>query len=246
MQIEYGIIGYPLVQSFSKIFFEKKFADEGIDAAYHLFRLNKIDELNEVLKIHENLRGFNVTIPYKKEVIPFLHDATDAVKQMGACNCVKLSNGKLFGYNTDVVGFEGSLKPLLSKHHTRALVLGTGGAAAAVAYVLEQLNIPFLFVSRSAANKKNIINYDDISGEIMQAHSLIINATPAGMFPDVEAFPPIPYQYLTKEHLLYDLIYKPDKTVFLQKGEDMGCTIKNGYEMLILQAEANWKIWNEV
>jgi len=241
---DYGIIGYPLVQSFSKVFFEKKFMDEGVAAAYHLFRLQNINELTDVLEARPNLKGFNVTIPYKKQVLPFLHRATDAVTQMGACNCIKVVNGKLHGFNTDVTGFQQSLQPLLQPHHSKALVLGTGGASAAVVFALQTLHIPFLLVSRSAKNIKNIICYDDISEEMITEYSLIINATPAGMYPDVEACPDIPYRYLTAKHLLYDLIYKPDKTLFLQKGEERGCQVKNGYEMLILQAEANWKIWN--
>lgn len=244
IQTEYGIIGFTLVQSFSKIFFEQKFIDENIDASYHLFRLNNIDELNEVLESHPNLKGFNVTIPYKKQVLQYLDEMSDAVKQMGACNCIHVKDGKLIGYNTDVIGFEGSLKPLLQAQHNKALVLGTGGAAVAVGYVLDKLNIPFKYVSRSS-KAENTIGYNDIDDKLINEYKLIINATPAGMFPDVNSCPDIPYDKLTKEHLVYDLIYKPEKTLFLQKAEQQGAEIKNGFEMLILQANANWKIWNE-
>lgn len=239
----FGLIGYPLTHSFSQKFFTEKFAQEKItDAVYENFSLKDMDELHQVLQQHADLCGLNVTIPYKKQVLPFLTGASDAVQKMGACNCIKISGGKLFGYNTDVFGFEKSLLRFLQPHHRKALILGTGGASAAVEFVLQKLGIDYLFVSRTAS--ENAISYAMLDGQVMATHQLIINTTPLGMYPKVEDCPAIPYQYLTAQHHLYDLVYNPAETTFLMHGKLQGATIQNGQEMLVLQAEESWRIWN--
>jgi shikimate dehydrogenase len=242
----FGLIGYPLGHSFSKKYFEDKFAKEQLkDCAFELFPFQQIEQYESLKAVHENLVGLAVTIPYKEAVIPYLSNITAEAKAIGAVNCVKFFGNKTMGYNTDVVGFEKSLLPLLEPHHTKALVLGTGGASKAVQYVLKKLGIDFLLVSRNKTHTSNTITYAEISAEILNEHTLIINTTPLGMTPNEDAMPDIPYEALTANHLLYDLIYKPEKTKFLQEGEKKGCVIKNGFEMLIIQAEENWKIWNE-
>lgn len=239
----YGLIGKPLKHSFSAAYFNQKFAAENIDSVYQNFELDSIAQLPQLLQQHSNLRGLNVTIPYKKDVLPYLHAANETVQQIGACNCIKVVDGKLYGYNTDTVGFRQSLEPHLKRHHNKALVLGTGGSSGAVQYALKQLNIPFQLVSRQ--KEKETFLYEDLNDEIVKEHTLIINTTPLGMFPNVEAAPAIPYSALTPNHLLYDLIYNPEKTLFLQRGEAQGAAIVNGHQMLLLQAEAGWKIWND-
>jgi shikimate dehydrogenase len=239
---QFGLIGYPLGHSFSKKYFEEKFANENLhDCVFDLFPIKEVAGYKNLIEGYQNLVGLAVTIPYKETVIPFLNSITDAAKEIGAVNCITCKNGKTIGYNTDVIGFEKSLQPLLKEHHAKALILGTGGASKAVQYVLKKMDIHFLLVSRNKT--ENTIAYEDISTEIMQEHLLIINTTPLGMEPNEDTFPNIPYEDLTAQHLLYDLIYKPEKTLFLQKGEEQGCVIKNGFEMLVLQAEENWKIW---
>ncbi len=241
----FGLIGYPLTSSFSKKYFAEKFAVEGIEnCLYESYPLSHISELTRLLENPE-LEGLNVTIPYKKEVIPFLHYSTDAVKKMGACNCIKMDGGKLTGHNTDVTGFEQSFIPLRKTHHTKALILGTGGAAAAVEFVMNGLGIDHLFVSRKNIGERTIA-YEQINKQVMDDFSIIINTTPLGMMPDVNAAPPIPYQLITEKHYLYDLVYNPAETLFLKKGKERGATVKNGEDMLIIQAEESWKIWNEL
>lgn len=241
---QYGLIGYPLGHSLSKKYFEEKFAKEHLqDCSFELFPIEKIEVFKEIIDSNQNLKGLAVTIPYKEVVLTLLTEISDAAKEIGAVNCIKIIDKKTIGYNTDVIGFEKSLLPLLKPHHTKALVLGTGGASKAVQFVLKKLNICFLLVSRIKANAS--VSYESISSEIIQTHTLIINTTPLGMTPNEEDFADIPYYLLTPKHLLYDLIYKPEKTLFLQKGEEQGSVIKNGFEMLILQAEENWKFWNQ-
>jgi shikimate dehydrogenase len=241
---QFGLIGYPLGHSFSKKYFEEKFLKENLHGCvFDLFPIKEIGEFKNLVIHQNNLKGLAVTIPYKETVIPFLDKLSDAAKEIGAVNCIQFKNGKAIGFNTDVIGFENSLLPLLQRQHTKALILGTGGASKAVQYVLQNLNIDFLLVSRTKSN--NTISYEDVSEEILQTYQMIINTTPLGMSPNEEGFADIPYQFLTPKHLLYDLIYKPEKTMFLQKGEQQGSVIKNGFEMLILQAEENWKIWNQ-
>ncbi len=239
-----GIIGFPLTHSFSKQYFDEKFEREQIEGwKFERFPLEKIEQISDLLQ-DSSLTGFCVTIPYKKKIIHYLYDATDAVKQMVACNCVKITEGKLYGYNTDVIGFEQSFVKQLQPHHKKALILGTGGAAHAVAYALKHLGIEYLFVSRDKLGKHNTIAYFEVTEALLQEFTIIINATPVGSFPDVDACPNIPYQHLTTKHYLFDVIYNPPLTAFLQKGKDKGAAIQNGHEMLLIQAEENWKIWN--
>jgi len=243
--VTYGLIGYPLSHSFSKQYFDAKFADLGIKNAQFLnFELDEIDKIKtEVLPI-ENLKGFCITIPYKKAIINYLHNVSTEVEAIGACNCVTLRNGLLTGYNTDAIGFQKALVPKLRAHHTEALILGTGGAAAAIKYTLNKLGIIAQSVGRSAPIA-NTISYNSLTHEIIKKHSLIINTTPLGTYPNIQSKPDIPYNALTSNHLLYDVVYNPASTAFLKEGELMGCTVENGYQMLINQAEENWALWNQ-
>ena len=239
----YGLIGYPLTHSLSEQYFTQKFIEEGIeDCVYERFSMPSIADLHEILNSHQDLRGFNITIPYKKEVLAFLTERSKAVEEVGACNCVKIESGKLIGYNTDVIGFENSLIPFLKPNHNRALVLGTGGAALAIVYVLQKLGIEFSYVSRTATIGQ--FSYNDLDASVMASHTLIINTTPLGMFPNIEACPAIPYDLLTPEHHLFDLTYNPALSTFLTKGMQMGATIQNGQQMFVEQAEQSWRIWN--
>ena len=240
----FGLIGYPLTHSFSKKYFTDKFVDEGLnDCIYENFAIENIDAVKEVFQLHPTLIGLNVTIPYKEKIIPYLDDANEIVKETGACNCIKIHQGKKIGYNTDVIGFGETLDKKLNASHQKALVLGTGGAAKAVHYALKQRNIPFLQVSRSP-NAADVISYSDIDKSLLESHTLIVNTTPLGMYPNISSAPAIPYEHLTPSHYLYDLVYNPDKTIFLEKGQAMGATIENGRDMLRIQAEASWMIWN--
>lgn len=240
----YGLLGYPLTHSFSQRYFTEKFKEMGLTEshAYQNFAIPSIESFPELLQNHPALEGFNVTIPYKKGIIPFLHDMSDAVKEMGACNCVHIKNGKLYGFNTDIIGFEQSLLPFLKSFHTNALILGTGGAAAAVAYVLRKLQIPYLFVSRNSGDQT--IQYNQLDASLLKKHTLIINTSPVGQYPHISASPDIPYEALGPNHHLFDLIYNPETTRFMQLGLQQGATVQNGYEMLVLQAEESWRIWN--
>ncbi len=241
----YGLIGYPLSHSFSQRYFSEKFAKESIEGAvYENYSIPQIDQLKSILEQQQDLCGFNVTIPYKKEVLAFLSSSSPVVEAMGACNCVKIDNGKLIGHNTDVVGFEQSLLPYLRNHHSRALILGTGGAAAAVAYVFNKKGIQFQYVSRKKSGTS--LAYEDLNETILKTHTLIINTTPLGMSPKIDECPPIPYQWINRQHHCFDLIYNPAETLFLQKAKTAGATTQNGAEMLVLQAEESWRIWNGV
>jgi shikimate dehydrogenase len=243
---KFGLIGYPLSHSFSQKFFTEKFARENIeDCKYENFPLKSIEEISSLLQNEFFLFGLNVTIPFKEQVIPFLHEKNNVVEKTGACNCIKVKSGCLYGYNTDVIGFERSLEEKLKPHHKRALILGTGGAAKAVEYVMQELGIEYIFATRKKDISHKQINYSDIERSLIQSHTLIINTTPSGMFPKVDECPDIPYEFLNSEHYLFDLVYNPAKTLFLQRGEQHGATIKNGQEMLVIQAEESWRIWNE-
>lgn len=243
---QYGLLGYPLGHSFSKKYFEDKFITENIaNASFQLFPIATVNEFEKIIAENKNLFGLAVTIPHKQAIMPLLNSISQEATAIGAVNCISIKNGITTGYNTDVVGFEQSIKPLLQAHHTQALVLGTGGASKAVQYVLKKLHIPFVLVSRTKNEAENIISYSDVNQNLIEQYSIIINTTPLGMTPNEEGLPNIPYNSLTPKHLLYDLIYKPAKTQFLQKGEEQGCVIKNGFEMLLLQAEKNWEIWNQ-
>lgn len=237
----YGLIGYPLSHSFSEKYFTEKFQREGIaGCVYELFPIASINELPELLNAYPDLLGLNVTIPYKQQVLRFLDD--DSNLPLQACNCIKIESHKLTGFNTDVVGFQKSFSPQLQPHHKKALILGSGGAAAAVAYSLKQLGIEYKIVSRTPG--ENGLSYDDINEEVVSSYQVIINTTPLGQYPNVDAAPPLPYDLLTAEHYLFDLLYNPAKTVFLQRGEERGAIIKNGGDMLVIQAEESWNIWN--
>jgi len=244
----YGLIGYPLSHSFSQRYFTDKFEREGIrDCQYSNFSLPAIGALSSVLA-DTTLCGLNVTIPYKQQVMPFLNTLSAVVEEIGACNCIRIEAGRLTGYNTDVVGFERSLVRQLSPHHRMALVLGTGGASKAVEYVLRKLGIGYRRVSRSPGPEHKDgggdLGYDQVDAGILAEALLIINTTPVGMYPRVDECPPLPYEALTSRHYLFDLIYNPERTLFLQKGEARGAAVENGQEMLILQAEESWRIWN--
>lgn len=240
---QFGLIGYPLSHSFSKKYFTGKFSEEGIsNCNYELYPISSIDQFPQLLKDVDGLEGVNVTIPYKEDVLPFLHHQSAAVREIGACNCIKIKDGELTGYNTDVLGFRQSIEPFLQPHHQQALVLGTGGAAKAVVWVLKQLGIGYKYVSRK--NDADMLRYEDLDEAVMQQYQLVINTTPLGMQPNVHDKPSLPYQYITNHHLCYDLVYNPAKTAFLQLAEERGAAIKNGGDMLVIQAEESWKIWN--
>lgn len=239
---KYGLIGFPLTHSFSQKYFQQKFIDEHLtDCTFINYSFEKIESIEEILS-DNSLKGFCITIPHKKNILPYLHQTTEAVKKMQACNCVQIKEGKLIGHNTDVLGFKKSFIPHLQPHHQKALILGTGGAAAAVAYILEELHIPYKYVSRT--KKQDNFTYEELDKNVLEQYTIIINASPIGTFPKVDEAPAIPYIYLTAQHYLYDLVYNPAKTKFLQLGEEKDAVIQNGYPMLTIQAEENWKIWN--
>ena len=248
---QFGLIGYPLSHSFSQKFFTEKFLQENIvNAKYDNFPIPSIESFAGLWKENPNLEGLNVTIPYKKEVIPFLQHSSAVVQEIHACNCIRKFNNELYGYNTDVIGFEKSLLPFLKPHHTHALILGTGGAAAAVQWVLQKLNIQFQVVSRKGnaieANNemKAYLSYDQLAASVIESHTLIINTSPLGMYPNTNEAPPIAYEGITAQHHLYDLVYNPIETLFMKNGLAKGATVQNGLAMLHIQAEESWAIWN--
>ncbi|MBK9328559.1 MAG: shikimate dehydrogenase [Sphingobacteriales bacterium] len=240
---QYGLIGFPLSHSFSKGYFKEKFEREKItDAVYDVFPLERMELFRHLCEREENLAGLNVTIPYKEQIIPYLDELDEEAKAIGAVNTIKFTKGKKIGYNSDGFGFEKSLQPLLKPQHTAALILGTGGASKAVVYVLQKLGIPFQFISRNKS--KNTITYQELDDAVVRESTLIVNCSPVGMHPHTQEAPDIPYQVLTDKHLLYDLIYNPDETLFLKYGKMRHAQTKNGLEMLYLQAERSWEIWN--
>ncbi len=245
---KYGLIGYPLSHSFSKRYFTEKFDREGVgDAEYENYPLESIGELPELVRAEPVLAGLNVTIPYKEKVIPFLDSLAGDATAVGAVNTIRISRSggiRLTGYNTDVWGFETTLRPLLKPWHTFALVLGTGGAAKAVGYVLKKLGMEVWFVSRHPRGDR-AIRYNELTGLMLQKIKLIVNTTPLGMAPHTDTCPDIPYGYLTSEHLLYDLVYNPEETLFMKLGKERKATVVNGMQMLVQQAERSWQIWNE-
>lgn len=242
----FGLIGYPLGHSFSLPYFTKKFSEEQIEAEYRNFPLEKISDFKELVKAEPGLLGLNVTVPYKQKIIPYLDALNSTARSVGAVNtiffCRKGSHVSLLGYNSDVSGFERSLKEHLLPHHRRALVLGTGGSSKAVEFVLKKLEIDYQMVSRSRG--EGVLAYDQLDTSIVEEHSLIINTTPLGMHPKVDACPAIPYEAITTRHLLFDLVYNPELTRFLSLGKEQGAAIANGANMLVYQAEASWEIWN--
>ena len=243
----YGLLGYPLVHSFSQNYFNQKFESESIDAEYINFEIPDVGMLMEVVAENENLNGLNVTIPYKEQVIPFLDEIDPAASEVGAVNVIKFIRGKdglrLKGYNSDIIGFTDSIKSLLKPHHQSALVLGTGGAAKAVSYSLRKLGLEVQLVSRRKS--ANTLVYEELTKNDLKNHKVIVNTTPLGMYPNVDTCPDIPYRYLTSQHLCYDLIYNPDETLFLKNSRLAGAQVKNGLEMLLLQAFASYSIWNQ-
>ena len=256
----FGLIGYPLPHSFSKKYFTEKFERERLkDIVYQLFEVKDIERgLKYVLEENPTLCGLNITIPHKQNIIPLLNELDESAKAVGAVNCIRIESRtknqeprtKLIGYNTDVYGFEVSLKKHLKSHHKNALILGTGGASKAAEYVLKKNEIKYQLVSRGLSptlskGEGADLTYKKISKEILINHTLIINASPVGMYPNISAAPEIPYEYLNKNHLLFDMVYNPEETLFMKKGKQQGATVVNGLEMLHLQAEKAWEIWNE-
>ncbi|MCL2651857.1 MAG: shikimate dehydrogenase [Candidatus Azobacteroides sp.] len=243
---KYGLIGFPLEHSFSKDYFNNKFASEGIDAEYVNFEIASIAELKSVIQNNPQLKGLNVTIPYKEQVLPYLKVLSDNARLIGAVNVIKIERKKkkikLTGYNSDIIGFKQSIEPLLRPHHQQALILGTGGSAKAIFYGLQQLGLTATYVSRQKSSEQ-ILTYSELSPEVMKKHTVIVNCTPVGLWPKVDDCPVIPYNQLTNKHLLYDLLYNPNETLFMKKGEEQGAIVKNGLEMLLLQAFASWDFW---
>lgn len=244
----YGLIGYPLGHSFSAKYFAEKLAAEGIDAVYRNFERPSVVGVREWAEEEKALRGFNVTIPHKQNILGLLDTLSPEAGAIGAVNVVRVERTatgvRLHGYNSDVVGFSRSLSPLLQPHHRRALVLGTGGASLAVCHALRSVGVAVTSVSRTA--REGRLTYEDLTPEVMQTHTVVVNCTPLGTFPKVEECPPIPYDCLTERHLLYDLVYNPAETKFLLQGKERGATTKNGLEMLHLQAEAAWEMWHSL
>ena len=288
----YGLIGYPLGHSFSRKFFTEKFEKEGIDAQYLNFEIPSIEEFPEIIKNNPELRGLNVTIPYKQQVMQYLDDISEEAKAIGAVNVVRIERpspqpspimgretmrnagnkpdglpikgdmseglrGSLIGYNSDVIGFVESIRPLLKAHHKKALILGTGGASKAIRYGLEKkLGMETAFVSRhkpdgsphkggDVRRTERVFTYDDITPETLQTYPVIVNCSPVGMYPHVDECPALPYEAMNENNLLYDLVYNPLETLFMKKGAEQGATVKNGLEMLHLQAIASWKFWEK-
>ncbi|HBI01065.1 MAG TPA: shikimate dehydrogenase [Flavobacterium sp.] len=241
----FGLIGKNISYSFSKKYFSDKFEkEELVGYSYENFDLQAISQFPKLIRENPNLKGLNVTIPYKEKIIPYLDKLNGKATKIGAVNCIKITKkGKLKGYNTDYYGFKKSLEPLLKPHHQKALILGTGGASKAVAFALEELGILYTFVSRS--KKENALDYKYINATTFDNFQIIINCTPLGTHPNIDECPPIPYEFFTGEHIAFDLIYNPEETEFLKRAKAKNSVTKNGYEMLVLQAEKGWKIWNK-
>lgn len=243
---KYGLIGYPLGHSFSIGYFNEKFENEKIDAAYINFEIPRIENLTEILDTNTDLRGLNVTCPYKEQVIQYLDELSPEAKAIGAVNVIRITHLKnktiLKGFNSDVIGFTKSIEPLIERYHHKALILGTGGASKAIHYGLRSLGLESVFVSRT--KKPNCLTYEEVTPEIVKEYNVIVNCTPVGMYPNVENCPQLPYEAMDSHTLLYDLLYNPDNTMFMKKGATHGATVKNGLEMLLLQAFASWDFWN--
>jgi len=247
MKRVYGLIGYPLSHSFSRKFFTEKFSNEGIDAEYLNFEIENISLLSQVIVAHPDLIGLNVTIPYKEQVIKLIDFIDPAAAEIHAVNTIRIQrsgkNFTLYGYNTDIQGFQDSIRPLIKTYHHKAVVLGTGGASKAVIKALTNLGIDSILVSRNP-EEKGELSYSDLDEDVMDNYKIIVNTTPIGAYPAVEGCPAIPFEFVTPKHLLYDLVYNPETTEFLKTGKQQGATIKNGLEMLHIQAIASWEIWN--
>jgi shikimate dehydrogenase len=243
---KYGLIGYPLGHSFSISYFNQKFKDEHIDAVYENFEIPSIDLLPEILDSNPNLKGLNVTIPYKQKVIPFLDNISPEARAIGAVNVIKVIHDgkkiKLKGYNSDVIGFTQSIESMLERFHKKALILGTGGASKAIDYGLKSLGLETVFVSRY--ERPDTVQYQSITPEVVKEYNVIVNCTPLGMYPHTEECPLLPYEAMDNHTILYDLIYNPDETMFMKRGAEYGANVKNGLEMLLLQAFASWEFWH--
>lgn len=240
---QYGLIGYPLGHSFSRRFFNEEFFPEhGIEAEYLNFEIPEADGLLEVVRTHPLLRGLNCTIPHKQAIIPLLDEISPEAREIGAVNVIRIRDGRLKGFNSDIIGFMDSLRPLLRPHHRRALVLGSGGASKAVWAGLLRLGLEPMQVSRKVGD--GVLSYEMLTPEVMADCTVVVNCSPVGMFPHVDECPAIPYELLSGRHLLYDLVYNPLDTLFMQRGRERGATVKNGLEMLRLQALASWKFWH--
>ena len=244
---KYGLIGYPLGHSFSISYFNQKFKDEHIDAVYENFEIPSIDLLPEILDSNPNLKGLNVTIPFKQKVSPFLDNVSPEARAIGAVNVIKVIHDgkkiKLKGYNSDVIGFTQSIEPMLERFHKKALILGTGGASKAIDYGLKSLGLETVFVSRY--ERPDTVQYQSITPEVVKEYNVIVNCTPLGMYPHTEECPLLPYEAMDNRTILYDLIYNPDETLFMKRGAEYGANVKNGLEMLLLQAFASWEFWHE-
>lgn len=245
---KYGLIGYPLGHSFSISYFNQKFQDEGINAVYENFEIPDVDLLNEVVDSNPNLKGLNVTIPYKEKVMQYLDTISPEARAIGAVNVIRVTHEgskiKLKGYNSDVIGFTQSIEPMLDKKwHRKALILGTGGASKAIDYGLRNLGLETVFVSRY--ERPGTIQYETITPEVIKEYNVIVNCTPVGMYPKTEECPKLPYDAMDSHTILYDLIYNPDETLFMKRGAEHGAQVKNGLEMLLLQAFASWEFWHE-
>ena len=243
---KYGLIGYPLGHSFSISYFNQKFADEGINAKYMNFEIPTIDALTEVLDSNPELKGLNVTIPYKQKVMDFLDQISPEARAIGAVNVIRVTHVgndiRLKGFNSDVIGFTQSIESMLEKHHKKALILGTGGASKAVDFGLKSLGLETVYVSRY--RRPETICYEDITPDVVREYNVIVNCTPVGMYPNTEECPALPYEAMDENNILYDLIYNPDETLFMKRGAERGASVKNGLEMLLLQAFASWEFWN--
>jgi len=243
---KYGLIGYPLGHSFSINYFNQKFADEGINAKYMNFEIPTIDALTEVLDSNPELKGLNVTIPYKQKVMDFLDQISPEARAIGAVNVIRVTHVgndiRLKGFNSDVIGFTQSIESMLEKHHKKALILGTGGASKAVDFGLKSLGLETVYVSRY--RRPETICYEDITPDVVREYNVIVNCTPVGMYPNTEECPALPYEAMDENNILYDLIYNPDETLFMKRGAERGASVKNGLEMLLLQAFASWEFWN--
>jgi shikimate dehydrogenase len=241
----YGLIGKNISYSFSGKYFTEKFEKEQIrDSLYKIFDIPDITHFLQIIKKNKELKGLNVTIPYKQEIIPYLDKLSSKAEQIGAVNVIRVTkNGKLKGYNSDCYGFEKSITPLLQPHHTKALILGTGGASKAIEFVLNKLGIQYKFVSRKPVEGQ--FTYEELSQEILSEYTIIINCTPLGTFPNIEDCPTLNYSFLSDKHLAFDLVYNPSETKFLRLAKSQGAITQNGYDMLVFQAEKAWKIWNK-
>ena len=242
----YGLIGKSLSHSFSKSYFEKRFKEKHLEEHYyHNFDIESLEDFKHIIQSTPNLKGLNVTMPYKESILPFLDQLSPEAEEIKAVNCIKILNSKLIGFNTDVYGFAQSIKPFLDVNHQRALVLGTGGASKAVAYTLKKIGVEVYYITSSGKKNDNSFFYHEINDRVMEAFKLIVNTTPLGMHPEENTCPNLPYDLFTEQHLAYDLIYNPSETLFLQKAKQKNAMVVNGLSMLQLQAEKSWEIWNE-